>query len=102
MRWSMLMPTKILTSDALVGYFRASGYFRIRKFIEKASEVRILVGINIDHLIYEASQQGLLFDGNEEKSQEDFFKQIKQNIQEAEYDREVEEGMTQLIHDIAS
>jgi transcriptional regulator with XRE-family HTH domain len=39
--------------DALVGYFRASGYFRIRKFIEKASEIRILVGINIDNLIKE-------------------------------------------------
>ncbi len=88
--------------DALVGYFRASGYFRIRKFIDKASEVRILVGINIDHLIYKASQQGLLFDGNEEKSQEDFFNQIKQNIQDAEYDREVEEGMIQLIHDLAT
>jgi ERCC4-related helicase/HKD family nuclease len=88
--------------DALVGYFRASGYFRIRKFIEKTAEVRILVGINIDTLIFEASQQGLLFDGNEEKSQEDFFRQIKQNIQEAEYDKEVEEGMIQLIQDIAS
>jgi len=88
--------------DALVGYFRASGYFRIRKFIEKAAEVRILVGINIDNLIHEASTQGLLFDGSIEKSQEDFYKQIKQNIQEAEYDREVEEGMIQLIHDIAT
>ncbi len=35
----------------LVGHFRASGYFRIRKFIEEASEIRILVGINIDNLI---------------------------------------------------
>ena len=43
--------------DALVGYFRASGYFRIRKFIEKAEEIRILVGINIDNIIHEASQQ---------------------------------------------
>lgn len=86
--------------DALVGYFRASGYFRIRKFVEKASEIRILVGINIDKLVYQAHQQGLLFDGNLEKAQEDFFQQIKRNIQEAEYDKEVEEGMLQLIEDI--
>ncbi len=43
--------------NALVGNFRASGYFRIRKFVEKADKIRILVGINIDNLIHEASQQ---------------------------------------------
>lgn len=88
--------------DALVGYFRASGYFRIRKFVEKAAEIRILVGINIDRLIYQAHQQGLLFDGSIEKAQEDFFQQVKKNIQDAEYDKEVEEGMLQLIDDIVN
>lgn len=88
--------------DALVGYFRASGYFRIRKFVEKAAEIRILVGINIDKLIYQAHQQGLLFDGSVEKAQEDFFQQIKKNIQDAEYDKVVEEGMLQLIEDIVN
>ena len=53
--------------DALVGYFRASGYFRIRPFVEKAQEIRILVGINVDKLIAQASAQGLLFDPNAEK-----------------------------------
>src|SRR5436189_838873 len=88
--------------DALVGYFRASGYFRIRKFIEKTDEIRILVGINIDRMVYHAHQQGLLFDGDIEKAQEDFFNQIKKNIQTAEYDKDVEEGMLQLIEDIVS
>ncbi|MFW5805729.1 MAG: hypothetical protein ACOCVX_04285 [Bacteroidales bacterium] len=45
--------------DALVGYFRASGYFKIRKFIDSAEEIRILVGINVDNLIHEANQQGV-------------------------------------------
>jgi superfamily II DNA or RNA helicase/HKD family nuclease len=88
--------------DALVGYFRASGYFRIRRFVEKAAEIRILVGINIDKLIYKAHEQGLLFDGNFENAEEDFFLQIKKNIQDSEYDKEVEEGMLQLIDDIIS
>jgi hypothetical protein len=87
-------------SCALVGYFRASGYFRIRPFVEKTAEIRILVGINIDNLIYEANRKGLLFDPDAERSQEDFFRQIKKNIQEAEYDKQVEAGMIQLIHDI--
>ena len=88
--------------DALVGYFRASGYFRIREFVEKAEEIRILVGINIDNLINEASQQGLLFDSNAERAQDEFFLEIKKSIQSAEYDKEVENGMLQLISDIVT
>lgn len=88
--------------DALVGYFRASGYFKIRAFVEKAEEIRILVGINIDNLINEASQQGLLFDSNAERAQDEFFLDIKKSIQAAEYDKEVEDGMLQLISDIVT
>lgn len=86
--------------DALVGYFRASGYFQIREFVESAQEIRILVGINIDSLVYQANQQGVLFDGDAEKAQEEFFQELKKNIQEAEYDKTVENGMIQLIKDI--
>lgn len=88
--------------DALVGYFRASGYFRIRQFVEKASEIRILVGINIDNLVFEANKRGLLFIEDPAKSRDDFFEEIKKNIQEAKYDKEVEEGMFGLISDLAT
>lgn len=88
--------------DALVGYFRASGYFRIRSFVEKAAEIRILVGINIDNLVYEANKRGLLFIEDPAKSKDDFFEEIKKNIQEAEYDKDVEEGMFGLITDLAT
>lgn len=93
---------KIHFLDALVGYFRASGYFQIREFVENAQEIRILVGINIDSLVYQANQQGLLFDGDAEKAQDEFFQDIKKNIQEAEYDKTVENGMIQLIRDITT
>ncbi len=33
---------------AVVGYFRSSGYFKLRKELENVSEIRILVGINIE------------------------------------------------------
>ena len=33
---------------AVVGYFRASGYFAIRQHLVKLEEVKILVGINVD------------------------------------------------------
>ena len=93
---------KVHFFDALVGYFRASGYFRIRKFIQQTPHIRILVGINIDKLTYQANQQGLLFSPDGEQSQEEFFKEVKKNIQEAKYDKEVEDGMYQFIEDIVS
>lgn len=93
---------KVHFFDALVGYFRASGYFRIRKFIQQTPKIRILVGINVDKLTYQANQQGLLFNPNAEQSQEEFFNDIKRNIQEAKYDKEVEDGMYQFIEDIVT
>lgn len=93
---------KVHFFDALVGYFRASGYFRIRKFIQQTPHIRFLVGINVDKLTYQANQQGLLFNPNSEQSQEEFFNDIKKNIQEAKYDKEVEDGMYQFIEDIVS
>ncbi|WP_298872422.1 hypothetical protein, partial [uncultured Psychrobacter sp.] len=32
-----------------------SGYFRIRKFIQQTPKIRILVGINVDKLTYQAN-----------------------------------------------
>ncbi|MDR1371995.1 MAG: phospholipase D-like domain-containing protein, partial [Dysgonamonadaceae bacterium] len=86
--------------DALVGYFRASGYFRIRPFVEKAEEIRNLIGINIDNLVYEANRRGLLFVEDTAKSIDTFLVDLKKNIQEAEYDKTVEAGILQLIEDL--
>ena len=43
--------TKVNNFDALVGYLRASGYFKIRKFLKNVPKIRILVGINVDNAI---------------------------------------------------
>ncbi len=88
--------------DALVGYFYASGYFRVRPFIKQVGEVRVLVGINVDRMVHEASQQGVLFTADAYKSQEDFFVAVKQNIQQAKYSKTVEDGMLGMIDDIVS
>ena len=86
--------------DALVGYFRASGYFKVRPFVEKAAEIRVLVGINIDEMIYDANNKGLLFTGNEEKSVDTYIDNLKKDIQSAKYDKTVEDGMLQFIRDL--
>lgn len=86
--------------DALVGYFRASGYFRIRPFLEKVPNIRILVGINIDKMLADAHKSGLEFFKNHEKTKDDFIKKIREDIEEANYDKETEKGILQFIDDL--
>ena len=86
--------------DALVGYFRASGYFRIRPFLDKVPKIRILVGINIDKMFADAHKSGIEFFKNHGKTKEDFIKKIQDDIEKAHYDKETEKGILQFINDI--
>lgn len=88
--------------DALVGYFRSSGYFRIRKFLKDVHEIRILVGINVDLLISEATRKGLEFNFNTEVTRNEFFSKLKEDIQQADYKKDVEDGILEFINDIIS
>jgi len=86
--------------DALVGYFRASGYFRIRPFLDKVPKIRILVGINVDILLAEAQRGGLEFFKNHEKTKDEFIQQIQKDIENANYDKDTEKGILQFINDL--
>jgi HKD family nuclease len=86
--------------DALVGYFRASGYFRIRPFLDKVPQIRVLVGINVDKLLADAQQSGMEFFKNDERTKEDFINEVKEDIETANYDKETETGILQFIDDL--
>lgn len=88
--------------DALVGYFRASGYFKIRPFLERVPHIRILVGIDVDKIIAKYHSKGLLFQGDVNQTLAEFLSEIKSDIQEADYSEEVEKGILQFIEDIAT
>jgi superfamily II DNA/RNA helicase len=88
--------------DALIGYFRASGYFKIRPFLEHVPTIRILVGINVDKIISKYHSKGLLFQGDATQTVLEFQNEITSDIQQSSYNKEVEEGIKQFINDIAS
>ena len=88
--------------DALVGYFRASGYFAIRPFLEKVPKIRILVGINIDKLLAQFHSKGLLFRGDAAKTVKEFLSELREDIQQSKYDKEVEDGIIQFVDDIVN
>ena len=86
--------------DALVGYFRASGYFKVRPFLDKIPKIRILVGINVEKLTKEYHDKGQYFIDNPDKTKEAFLERTKEDIQKASYDQKTEEGILQFIDDL--
>lgn len=88
--------------DALIGYFRASGYFRIRPFLNNVPNIRILIGINVDKVIEKYHSKGLLFQGDAHQTLVEFLNETKEDIQHSSYDSEVEHGIMQFIEDIAT
>lgn len=88
--------------DALVGYFRASGYFKIREYLNDVPKIRILVGIDVDKIIAKYNSKGLLFQGDANQTLIEFLNEAKEDIQSANYTKEVEEGILQFIEDVSS
>lgn len=88
--------------DALIGYFRASGYFRIRPFLNDVPNIRILIGINVDKVIEKYHSKGLLFQGDAHQTLVEFLHETKDDIQHSSYESEVENGIMQFIEDIAT
>lgn len=86
--------------DSLVGYFRSSGYFKVRPFLANVPKIRILVGINVDRLLAQANDKGLDFFKNSEKTKDEFIHDLKLDISEASYDKETESGILQFIDDL--
>lgn len=86
--------------DALVGYFRTSGYFKVRAFLDKIPKIRILVGINVDQLIKKYHDKGQLYLENPDETKANFLEEIIKNIQEANYDETTEKGILQFIDDL--
>lgn len=88
--------------DALVGYFRTSGYFKVRAFLDRIPKIRILVGINVDQLIKKYHDKGQLYLENPDETKADFLDEIIKNIQDANYDEVTEKGILQFIDDLVS
>ena len=88
--------------DALVGYFRASGYFKVRPFLDNIPSIRILVGINVDQLIKKYHDKGQLFLDNPAETKKSFLEEIINDIQDANYDEITENGIIQFIEDLTN
>ncbi len=89
--------TRVAYFDILVAFFRASGYFKIQPFLNNVKKIRILVGIDVDHLMSEAARKGLEFKFNADVTRDEFLAELREDIQQAEYREVVEKGMLEFI-----
>lgn len=82
---------------AVAGYFRSSGYFKLRKTFEenKTVKLKILVGINVDKLT--ASYHDVINSASAQKDYADF---VVDDIRHAAYRQDVEVGITQMLQDL--
>ena len=85
---------------AVVGYFRSSGYFKLRKELGDISDIRILIGINVDD-IFRKHNLGWEMLEAPEKAKDLYDEQFRKDIIEANYSKEVEEGILQMCEDLS-
>lgn len=90
----------VFAFHAVVGYFRSSGYFALQPYLKNIKDIKILVGINVDQMFADAQKKGLLYFGDEQKTKQEFLNWFIQDLKEAKYSKEVEEGILQFIQDI--
>lgn len=86
---------------AVVGFFRSSGYFKLRKELGDVSEIKILVGISIDD-IFRKHNKSLLMLADEEKAKQIYQTDFKDDIINAHYSPEIESGIMQMCEDLIS
>lgn len=88
--------------DALVGYFRSSGFFAIRPYLQDVSHIRVLVGIDVDSILARYNDQGLLFRGDHEATVREALLNFKRDIAKCSYSRQVEDGICRFVEDVAA
>lgn len=84
---------------AVVGFFRSSGYFKLRRELKDVEEIKILVGINIDDIFHKHNKTLLMLE-SAEKAKIVYDEEFKQDILNARYAPEVEEGILQMCQDL--
>lgn len=92
---------------AVVGYFRSSGYFKLRKEFEaadKLQKIQILVGINIDN-IFRNHNKNMLFLANDkviDEAREKYHQDFIEDVRQAGYYEDIEKGILMLADDLQS
>lgn len=87
---------------AVVGFFRSSGYFKLRKELgDDVSEIKILVGINIDD-IFRKHNKALFMFGDDAKAKSVYEADFENDVIGSKYSPDIEAGLLQMVNDLKS
>lgn len=86
---------------AVAGFFRSSGYFKLRQELEKVPVIKILVGINVDD-IFRRHNKTLLMLTDSQKTKDIYGRDFCDDVANAKYSPEVEKGILQMFDDLKS
>ncbi len=89
--------------DALVGYFRASGYLQLSKHLTQINQIRVLVGIDVDRISSDV-QRALYFQlrPDDREVQDDHERQFQTEIENSNYDAKTERSIQLFVEDIVN
>lgn len=90
--------------DILVGYFRASGFYRLREAFEDVEKVRILIGLNVDKNSYDAIRQAnsVCHIRTYDDLQNETENATVMDVQGAEDEKDVEHGILKFVEMLKS
>ncbi len=88
---------------AVVGFFRSSGYFKLRKELgDGISEIKVLVGINVDSIMLNHNLSTYLSEEEVLKAKDIYRDDFIEDVENAKYSAEIEEGIIQMYDDLVS
>lgn len=86
---------------AVAGFFRSSGYFKLRQELEHVPVIKILVGIDVDD-IFRKHNKTLLMLTDSQKTKDIYGADFCDDVVNAQYAPEVEMGILQMYEDLKS
>ena len=100
-RFSTILRSNTQFFDILVGYFRTSGFFKMKDAMKDVEKIRILVGLNVDKytvkIIDKANMELTYGAPTEKQAKESFADSIEKEFEGTEPTSEIEQGVRTFI-----
>lgn len=100
-RFSTILKSNTQFFDILVGYFRTSGFFKMKDAMESVEKIRILVGLNVDKYtvkIIDKANMELKYEAPTTKQAKEFFSDaIENEFEMADPTLKIEQGVRTFI-----
>lgn len=94
------MGEKFQVFKAVAGYFRSSGWFKLREQLGGVRKIQILVGIDIDDIMRKRERTELFFTADNDETRRRYSEAFSTDVREAGYTQEIEHGILQLCQDV--